>query len=198
MSTKEQGRGIVSGIRELFEIVRIGLSENKISANELSAEDYLLRLSAEDRKEVERFVGFIKGLEGTKGFENAKLGVIAIGSLTRPQEKLHHPVRDIDLKILHAAKNSRQRESVVRNLCKEITEYIIIERKLFDFNDQNSTASFSRDGTKWVCNSNPSFRVKPQEGCLPLHISISGPRTHDLHADLKEERRCNTYFALLL
>lgn len=192
MSTKEQGRRIVSGIREIFGIARIGLSEN-----EISTEDYLLRLSAVNQEEVKRFVGFIKSLEGTKGFKDVKLGVIAIGSLTRPQEKLHHPIRDIDLRILHAAKNS-QRESVVQNLCEKIREYIIIQRKLFDFNEQNSTASFFRDGTKWVCNSNPSFKVKPQEGCLPLHISISGPGTHDLHADLQEERRCNTYFALLL
>lgn len=68
---------------------------------------YLDGLTAQDRQQVLRFVGFTQSLR--EKLPGVRIGVIAVGSTTRPESDRHHPAEDIDLRILNSAPmNSEQ------------------------------------------------------------------------------------------
>lgn len=190
MSLLKEGHRVIEGIGE-----RLGIVQREKG---LSPEDYRASLGDMDQCMLSAFEQAFRGLQGNRDFADVELGLIAIGSTTLPEAKRHHPVRDIDLRILHSTTGgrcSRKAVALLRERIKDLLEVSGLEYKEFD-----STASLwvYPDGTKWLdfYNSCPSFVVQRGYG-LPLHICISGPDTYSLPEHLHEERRRRTRFVRL-
>ncbi len=118
----------------------------------------------------------------------------AVGSSVRAEVKRHHPMEDIDLRILNSAPvNSQLRQhtiDLIRDSVKDYLQAIGVE-----FEEDSATVS-----TRWVresrgglvpfvdwYNNDPSFTVKYPEG-HPLQISISGVDNFDLETYLRKEQ----------
>lgn len=188
MSVLEQGRRIVERVGEGLGIARKGLSP----------EHYRASLGTTEQMTVTAFEQFVKGLQGSGEFPDVKFALIAVGSTTRPEDKRHHPVRDIDLRILHSTRNDQLSGDVVDRLREIIRDFL--RGSGFDFRESGSTDSLYiyPDGTRWMdsYNSDPSFVISGAG--LPVHLCISGPGAYNLQDHLREERRCNTSFVLLV
>ncbi len=176
------------------------------SANELSRETYLASLSEHDRAHVADFLTYASELRAL--LNEVGLAVTVVGSSTRPESERHHPIEDIDLRILNSAPpGSEQRQQVVESIKNSIRAHL--QTMGMKFEEDNVTVSSimvrstSGSGQRelepfldWY-NDDPSFVVKYPEG-LPLHISISGLYNLDLDRYLRKEREHNGRFALLL
>lgn len=196
--SKESG-GLAASAMEMIGLLK----------RELSAEDYLKLLSEEDRENVQDFANFIQSLSKSKPdqFQDIRLGVIAVGSTVQPEDKRHHPPKDIDLRVLHTTPSDHK---LRRNNTVDLTKAAVrdyLERKGLNFEERDSTTHTdmvkaqsidieTHTNQEILANRDPSFRTSNHKG-IPLHIIISGADTYDLEKHLGKERQERTYFSLI-
>ncbi|MEK7502417.1 MAG: hypothetical protein AAB609_02735 [Patescibacteria group bacterium] len=174
-------------------------------ARECSPEVYLEGLTEQNRQQVVQFVKFTQSLR--EKLPGVRIGVIAIGSTTRPKSDRHHPAEDIDLRILNSAPiNSEQQKVAIGHIINATRDYL--RQEGVEFEEANHTVEtrmvwgYSGDKKElmpyvdWY-NTNPSFVTKPKVG-LPLHISISGTDAWDLETHLAEEKKHGGSFSVLM
>lgn len=172
---------------------------------ELPVDAYLDGLTEHDRQQVLQFVEFARSLR--ERLPGVKIGVIAIGSTTRPESDRHHPTEDIDLRILNSAPmNSEQQKVVIRDIISLTRDYLEQEGTEFEEVEHTVETRMIWGGSgddkelmpfvDWY-NTNHSFVTKPKEG-LPLHVSISGTDAWDLDTHLVEERKHGGRFSVLM
>lgn len=180
MSLLKEGHRLVTDFGENLGVVR----------RELPSLQYFRHLSEEDRKQVSSLLTHMCFLEREEGFNGVCVGVIAVGSTTRPEHKRHHPPKDIDLRILHSVpEGHRVKRADVINLLRETVRKYLKDQSI-DFTEREWAHGYD----VVPC---PSFTTRNHTG-LPLHIIISGVDTPDLETHLAEERRENKYFVFFL
>lgn len=144
---------------------------------------------------------------------DVQIAVTVVGSSTRSEEKRHHPVRDIDLRILNSADpNSDLRLSTVGTIREAVRGYLEESQVTFDENEVTmeermvSGFGFDPDTGKRIeelmpyvdwYNNDPSFTTNSDTG-IPLHISISGIDNFSLPKYLQKEQEMKTDIVLLL
>ena len=189
------------------------------SANELAPENYLASLSEQDRAHVTSFLTYASALRTS--LNGTDLAVTAVGSSVRSESERHHPVRDIDLRILNSAPpKSELRQHAVGFIKDSIRTYLQAAGVEFAEDDatvssrmvEGSSSGWQEDPQtgerKWVeqkgllpyvdwYNNDPSFTIGYPEG-LPVQLSISGVDNWDLNTYLRKERENNGHFVLLL
>lgn len=176
MSLLKEGRRLVTDIGENLGVVR----------RELPLLQYAHSLFREDKDRLSNFITFMSFLKTMRGFDGVRLGVIAVGSTTRPEYKRNHSPKDIDLRILHSVPEGHmsRRVDVVNLLRSSVRGYL--KDHSIDFTEREWAHGYD----VVPC---PSFTTGNHTG-LPLHIIISGVDTPDLETHLAEEGRENKYF----
>jgi len=172
--------------------------------SELRTEAYLDSLDEISRRKVDEFSDFSRRLQDQ--LRAVQIAVTAVGSSTVSEERRHHPVEDVDLRILNSAPpHSMDRSSAILSIREGVRGYLM--KNGDQFVEDNSTLEErlikgkvgGRDTlipfVSWY-NDDPSFLVQG-EG-LPLHISISGIDNYELDRYLGLESKKWTSAVLLV
>lgn len=171
------------------------------SANELTPQSYLESLGEQDRTHVQQFLTYARALH--QSLNGVEVAVTAVGSSVRTETERHHPVGDIDLRVLNSAPvNSELRQHVVGFIRDSVRSHLQATGAELEEDDATVSSRMVRESrggsvpfVDWY-NNDPSFTVRYPEG-LPLQVSISGADNYDLGTYLRKEREHNGHFAVL-
>lgn len=162
--------------------------------NEVLKTDYLDTLKTYDRQNVESFIAAFSSPK--TDFRGEQVALLAYGSSVRPPEKRDHSVEDIDIRILSSAPADSDLQKTLIQTAIEITQRFVEQQGWKSSFDPNCTTS-QRGVYLDYDNRDPSFKLKPSNGGLPLHISISGPGVDTLDSHIYQERCQRQHFSIL-
>ena len=179
-------------------------SPEEVWGSELRTEAYLDSLDEGSRRKVDEFSNYLHNLQDQLG--DVRIALTAVGSSTVSKERRHHPVGDVDLRILNSAPpDSMDRSRAVLTIREGVRGYLM--KNGDQFVEESSTSEERlikrREGGRdtlipfvdWY-NDDPSFLV--QSDGLPLHISISGVDNYELDRYLGLESKKRTSAVLLV
>ena len=147
------------------------------NSKEVSREVYLSTLSDGDRGRIDDFVRFITSERNALG--QVRIGILAVGSSTVPEEVRGRPIRDLDLLVLDSdSYGSDVRYGAGRQVAVLIRKYLL-NRKLPYLEDEafNYFKTYSHDG-------------------LPLHILTHGKPLDEEIAEARRGIKTFLYFVL--
>lgn len=151
---------------------------------------WLTSLEPESREFILDFVGFLAGAQSRLPDNAAsRLGLIAVGSTTKPLSKESKP-QDVDLKVINSAVRKGKRQKVAEFLRHEIAEYLKSRNLRYEL-------SVSKDPT-WTNDYSGSYcRFKVTKLVPPIDILVSGVPDYPLDERIVSDRERSASFVRL-
>jgi hypothetical protein len=168
--------------------------------NEVLRDAYLETLSEQDRENIKAFTAALASPD--IDFRDERVAVLAFGSSVRPPKLRSHPVEDIDLRVISSALPDSKLQTDLIQIAIEATKQFA-EQNSWEYTYRPDVTLSHRLVQKPDIyfldydNNDPSFEMKPKNGGLPLHVSITGPGIDRLDSHILQERQQKQHFSIL-